>query len=327
MASSRPSRRRTRRPAPSHDEFEDDLFDEDDLDEPITLRELKRVRDVLAYARGLLGFYGVSTLLFALILMGGAADSFGMASWFPAALAAIGALEIVGAVLLLHAPLPWLYLAAGLSAFTCASNLLTTDRGAGALDILFMVATVALIGAIPRVKKAMRSFSGMTSRERLDRLAGRYRTSAAESDARQRRQGASRRESNANQMRLVVAGLAALALVGVGFGVAKAASKPSAIEPRVAEFAEALEAGRLASAKALCDEEYAKTRWAKAVKILKREGWDEGVELGRSSVQPRTDTKVQVDYDLPRGKLKTGWEYLDGEWRVTGVVFSKVRRR
>lgn len=321
-----PPRRRARNQDPL-DEPDLDDWDEDEPAERLTPREFKRVKNVLSYVRAILGLFGAVTLSSSLVALGLGSEALGTENWLIWALIALGTVEIIGAILLLHAPMPWLLLTAGLSGLSVVGNLVSSGGRVGLMDLLFAACTVALIAAIPQVHRAMRTFEGMTPQQRLDRLRGRYRTTAAESSTRLRRRSASRKESNNNQMRLIAAVAVAGVVVALGFGVAKIASKPSPIEPRVEDFGSALGAGRLEEARALCSEEYASDRWAKAVRILKREEWDDGVEIGAPRVTPRTDSTAQVDYDLPRGKLKTAWKYLDGEWRVTGVVFSRVRER
>ena len=236
---------------------------------------------------------------------------------------ATAAVAVGGSLFLFRAPVEWtVAMAVVHTAVTVWGRIDRPTR----LPIDEVIAILLWL-AVPVVRRA--SLALADDEHASDRLSGRFETDAAESDARAR--SASRRfgEAQESHRTWLIAILVTIAIfIGWAalFGDFSRFKPTPPIEESLVLWEAAIEAGDLDGAAALCSE-YGRTRWPNVVKILEREEWAGGVQLGDPDVRPRGDDATEVHFTLPRGTMKTMWIVEDGAWRARRVVMSKVRAK
>ena len=281
-------------------------------------RTVTRAKNALMGIRGLYWVYGVGLGIAALKrIIGGATDL----TW---ELAVLSVAATAGALLLYRFPRA---ITVGIAALhSVATAWFAVAFGDDRLGRMVQMA-FALWIAVPIVFKA----SQLAAEDEYSarRLAGRFRTSAAPSEARDR--AASRRLAEtrvANRTwTLIIVGAVGAAVLGLGGYLF--ATRPAPVGPikgSLTRWQSALESGDLPAAEALCTEQY-RVRWPKIVKILEREGWASGMEIAPPHEYRSGETFYEIHFDLPRGQMKTIWTAEDGEWRASRVVMSRVRAR
>lgn len=279
-------------------------------------RSLTNARNALFGALGVLWLYAAGLVIAAIIMHLGGRSAM---AWPTTGMAA---LAIVSALMLYRFPLTC---TVGLAAFHTAWTVWSLTQGEAVRGMQFMA--VVLWITIPIAKMASDVLA--TDDRAADRLRGEYQTTAGVSEVRDRaetRRFISRQQSYRTWIIMII-GMVGVPAIGLTahFFVHRPTPPPPFEEP-LARWETAFESGDLAAAKALCTSEY-QSRWSKVMKILERESWAEGVELGEPEMRRQSDVSREVHFALPRGTMKTAWVVEEGAWRARRVVFSRVRER
>lgn len=283
-------------------------------------RTLSRARQQIRSIRVLLWMYaagyGIWTAL--MLPLWGASDLRDLATVGTGLITVVG---VSGGLFIHRQPFAWTLCLAILQ-----TGLAAVGWFGGGIPVLDTVIALGLWGSVPLMRSAsdiLHEHAGAFSSEDLVRRVGR---DVAHGETRAQADEVSRRELVRRSRTSMMVVLIAFGVVVVGVLLYWLATLSATIEARLAAFEEAWEGGDFTTVQAMCTNDYRRRSWSKVERILRREGWLQSPPLlGAPDFAERRDSWAEVQFALPKGKLRTKWIRLNSAWKLDGVIFSDIR--
>jgi len=285
-------------------------------------RTLSNARQKLGYIRWFLRFAAIGFAMQAAVpeafVRGADPEVLTVVSWITGSIAAV---YFVGSLFLHRHPFAW---TVGLAGFLTVDVLVSVAYGVW--PIIEAIVMLGMWGAVPLMASAsriIREHDGEYTTEHLKRRVGR---DVGPSDARQHAAQKRRAQRTGSLRTYAMIGGAMVVVVGVGLLLFQLLTASATIESRVDEFTAAFESGDFTKVQAMCTLEERRESWYKVERVLAREGWHpSGAPLGEPVFESKSDRWAEVQFDLPRGVMKTAWSYENSAWQIDRFRFSGLR--